>query len=1233
MHRARVGHRATDVSPAQICGNQTLLSGLTAPPTGAIDVPAGNDSLFDFSQSGTYWFAPGMHELRGPITPASNSTFEGGYSPTSGEATIDGQGTLSQFMSGPAASVTVQFLTIQNFVPPENTAAVGQGPGANWTISHDTIQDIGGGQSGNGGEAVQLGTGATLTFNCITNNAQSGFDAFSATGDAGLKIDHDEISFNGSQAQNQACGCDGGGRLLYTVDSSITNNYVHDNGTSGIWGNTNNAGLTIEGNYIAGNGDHAIVYEDSSNALIENNLLMDNGWVAGPAGAGFPEGAIYISNSGGDPRLATEDVQGGSPITTLSVSGNALYDNWGGVVEWEDANLYCGSSGMSACPLGAEAGQSAAPAYLQTDGQTCGQTGPCGTPLSSDSCSQSALGAENFSPDPSNESTYSTDNLFWNCRFRTQDVTVSDNSLNLTPSDITPAAYGGVALCGAGSPGNNSYQGGLDSSTSETVATGPGITSGTTVTSITVASSGTVTGYGVGTLVTLKNAATGETQDFIVSGPFSSGTTSTVPVVPTTATNAFPSGSYVAIAGTQCGTSGTFSEWGASVSGASTAYAGGVIEQAVAYHQGNSFSSNAWCGAWSWEYPEANEADVTTSFNAWQQVTGYQFDGTSFTQDAGSTDIASGCPSDPTPTPGSAPGSGSTTTTPTTPGGPTTTTTTGGSGTGPPSSAAALAVCGTSVLHNPSTTPPAGAVVIAASLVPQDPATVEAANTTYWFAAGAHYFTGKINAADNSVYEGATGAVLDGTDAGFTSAFGGQSSGVTIEYLTIQNYLMGAGSSAEDDDAVNDDLGQNWTIEYDTIQNNGRLSVLSGDGTVDSPGGGYATGLTTGDVLQYSCLTHNGQGGFNAGRPTGVNGSFGSDVTITHNEMSFAGNIASVIGNGISLNNFCGCSAGGGKFFFLENSSITDNYVHDNAGIPGIWGDTNNAGVVISGNYISHNGDSGIMYEASYNALIENNTVIDNGWARGAQNISQGGGSFPEAGGVYVADSGGDSRIAGGSQGISTLTISGNAFTDNWGGVIVWNDANRFCGPTGGGDANVCTLGPNASETACVKPGDIFTPNASNPATYSPSYSSAAGLYWDCRYNAKNVLVKDNVFSLTPANVPGCQAGSPHNTMYSGESGFANGTDGGECGFVSTVSEFASGSTCSPTSGSCTGNPYVGTDIENAVAFHENNVFSDNTYIGPWSFQAPEVGDATLSFAQWQGAPFHQDAGSTLRAS
>ena len=1216
--------------PAQICGNAAVLQGPSSPPPGFISVPAGIDSATNLDQSANFWFAPGVHEIDGVISPASGSTYEGGYSPQAGAATIDGMGLATRAFEGNGANVTVEYLTIEDFVPEQGEAAVNHDAGAEWTIADDTVQDIGGGQAGTAGVAVDLGTANTLSDNCITNNAQTGFEAFSPTaGDTGLTIDHNEVSFNGSAAQNGVCGCDTGGRLLFTVDSSITNNYVHDNGATGIWADANDAGLTITGNYISGNANNAIAYEDSYNALIEDNTLIDNGWVVGPAGADFPEGAVYISGSGGDPRLVTEGVQGGSPITTLTVWGNALYDNWGGIVEWEDANLYCGSEGQTICPLGAEAGQSTAPASLQVGGQSCGETSGCaGAGFSADTCSPSALGAESFAPNPSDEGTYSADNLFWNCRYRTQNVVVSDNTLDVTPAEITPSAYGGLALCGAGTAANTSYQGGLTNTTSETVAPGDAIASSSTVTSITVAATGSVTGYGVGTLVTLANPATGQTQNFIVSGPFSSGPTSTVPVVPTLATFNFPAGSYVAIAGTQCGTSGIFSEWGASVSGNSPAYNGNVIEQAVAFHQGNSFSSNTWCGAWSWEYPEANEsADVTTSFPAWQGVTGYRFDGTSFTQDAGSSDSASGCASGPTintPTATTTSGSTTTTTAATT----TTMATPGsGDGTGAPTTPPAV-ICGTAILDNPSTSPPPNAVVVPASLLPVDPSTLEAPGKVYWFAAGDHFVSGKISPGNNSVYEGATGAVLDGALAGPTSAFGGEASGVTIGYLTIQSYSLGAGTSAENDDAVNDDLGQNWVIQNNTIRWNGKESIVVA-GVVVTPGGGYAVGLTTGDVLQNDCLTGNAQGGFNAGRPNGAAGNFGNDIIITHNEMSDAGIIdGSANANGIYLNNYCGCSAGGGKFFFLESSIITDNYVHDNAGVPGIWGDTNNAGVRISGNYIANNGDSGIIYEASYNALITDNTITDNGWARGAQNIAQGGGSFPEAGGVYVADSGGDSRIAGGTQGISTVTVSGNSFVDNWGGVVVWNDANRFCGPTGGGDGNVCTLGPNASETACAKPGYVFSPDPSNQSTYSPSYSTAAGRYWDCRYTAKNVLVTGNSFTLDPAKIPLCQAGKAGNTMYPGEPGFVAG-DGGECGFVSLVSEYAAGSTCTPTSSTCTGNPYVGTDIETAVAFHEHNVFADNSYVGPWSFQAPEVGDSTLTFAQWRAAPYSQDAGSS----
>jgi len=42
----------------------------------------------------------------------------------------------------------------------------------------------------------------------------------------------------------------------------------------------------------------------------------------------------------------------------------------------------------------------------------------------------------------------------------------------------------------------------------------------------------------------------------------------------------------------------------------------------------------------------------------------------------------------------------------------------------------------------------------------------------------------------------------------------------------------------------------------------------------------------------------------------------------------------------------------------------------------GIWGDTNNAGFTMSGNYISDHCGKGIVYEISYNAQIENNTLV-----------------------------------------------------------------------------------------------------------------------------------------------------------------------------------------------------------------------------------------------------------------
>jgi hypothetical protein len=57
--------------------------------------------------------------------------------------------------------------------------------------------------------------------------------------------------------------------------------------------------------------------------------------------------------------------------------------------------------------------------------------------------------------------------------------------------------------------------------------------------------------------------------------------------------------------------------------------------------------------------------------------------------------------------------------------------------------------------------------------------------------------------------------------------------------------------------------------------------------------------------------------------------------------------------------------------------------------------------------------------------------------------------------------------------------------------------------------------------------------------------------------------------------------------------------------------------------------PYQGDVVEQAITFSQANVFSGNTYTGPWQFMAHDQG-VTLTPAQWQAAPYTQDANSSF---
>ena len=235
------------------------------------------------------------------------------------------------------------------------------------------------------------------------------------------------------------------------------------------------------------------------------------------------------------------------------------------------------------------------------------------------------------------------------------------------------------------------------------------------------------------------------------------------------------------------------------------------------------------------------------------------------------------------------------------------------------------------------------------------------------------------------------------------------------------------------------------------------------------------------DLVENNCLQFNGEYGFNGQ---------GNNSTLTRNDIYDNNNAHAFDFPGSPANNQCGCS-GAGKWWEGTNDATTDNYVHGDQGV-GIWYDTDNVGALISGNYVSGEYGPGIQYEASYNAQITDNTLVGNAIGEGSDQDTPG---FPD-GAIYISESGGDSRVASNYSG--QLLISGNVFTNNWGGVVLWENSDRYCSD---GSDNACTLvDPSVyTESSC----------AANLSEKSP-----VDYYDNCRWKTQNVSVTNNTVHL-----------------------------------------------------------------------------------------------------------------------
>ena len=332
--------------------------------------------------------------------------------------------------------------------------------------------------------------------------------------------------------------------------------------------------------------------------------------------------------------------------------------------------------------------------------------------------------------------------------------------------------------------------------------------------------------------------------------------------------------------------------------------------------------------------------------------------------------------------------------------------------------------------------------------------------------------------------------------------------------------------------------------------------------------------LGSDNTLSYDCLTDNQQYGFNAYSTRGP-----SNLVLDAQRDQ----PVTTPTTGRAHQPGCGCT-GGGKFWDVNGAVITDNWVHGNHSV-GLWADTNNRGFDIRGNYISDN------YQLRPD-LRDQLQRPDQGQRFRAQRPRRRDRRprLPDQChlhfGVGVGQPGARQVRQDRSRSPGTRSLN------NWGGVILWENSNRFCNSPANTSTAYCTL---------VAPvgGDDQARAASSAICARQPY------YGDCRWKTQNVEVNHNVFELrSRQHRTGLHAGQ--RVRVPGH--FLRVRD-------LSVLEPLQGHARSRTTSRST----------------RTTISAQNTYIGPWRFMV-QAQNNDVTWAKWRGKPFPQDAGSTMNA-
>ncbi|MEU1601230.1 right-handed parallel beta-helix repeat-containing protein [Streptomyces sp. NPDC005708] len=330
---------APSTSVARVCAQPS--AGPAKAPAGAVTVDPGvvgdlAAKTLDSPPNTTFWLRPGTHRLEpGPydqVLPKEGDVYIGAPG-----AVLDGRKKNQYAFGGTAPDVTIRYLTVQHFVAPHDEGVVNHDSADGWVIEHAKIQY-------NSGAGLMTGARQQVSASCLRDNGQYGINGYKE-GDSirGLVVEGNEIVGNNTddwERRQPGCGCTAGAKFWAVNGADIRGNWVHDNRGAGLWADTNNNDFLIEDNVIEANDGAALIYEISYNAIIRNNTIRRNNWVEGRGSADrgddFPYATVYVSESGGEPRIRARTDE-------IEIYRNVLENNWNGITLWESADRFCNS--------------------------------------------------------------------------------------------------------------------------------------------------------------------------------------------------------------------------------------------------------------------------------------------------------------------------------------------------------------------------------------------------------------------------------------------------------------------------------------------------------------------------------------------------------------------------------------------------------------------------------------------------------------------------------------------------------------------------------------------------------------------------------------------------------------------------------------------------------------------------------------------------------------------------